>query len=355
MEAVRFLNPCAIEGAEAMPLVCPQCKQIFEHNGICPECKVVLLFHAQNLQREPATASPVDDDSSPWQQTPWGRIAIGLILAQGLSFGLQQLLTAGFIAGGESSETWQSVLGVVVYNAVFAVSLLIGGALSGAGQSRGMVYGALVGFVSGLLTFFMSDHRGDPLWFYAEPIIHLAAGALGGALGMVIWRPAPRLPELEPSNAKAVSLPTLGTSLARAFAGPIHPARVCAGVFFVVVGVVWSHAILEFLLRASNLAVSSKLQAQLVTMEISGLIALIGAAFAGATSLNGLKQGLCVGIGAAVIVIGVQFSDPKFTLESAVFTITGIVGLSMVGGWFGSQLFPPLDPRRRKKRFSYNS
>jgi hypothetical protein len=343
-----------------MPLVCPQCKQLFEHTGICPECHIVLLYHAANLQAESTSTGPGEDEVSRWQQTPWGKILIGLILAQGLSFGFQHLLTAGFLASGDSSDPWNTIFGLVLHHAVFAISLIIGGALSGAGQSRGIIYGALVGFGSGIITFMLRDQKSDafpPLLIYAEPVIHLAAGAIGGALGMLIWRPTPTLPELENTGTTPVVLPSLGFSLGKAFVGPIHLGRVCTGAFFIVVGVVWSHAILEFLLRASSgsLALTSKLQAQLVTMEISALVALIGAAFAGATTLNGLKQGLCVGIGASIIVLGVQFSDPNFVLESAVLTMSGIISLSLVGGWFGSQLFPPLDPSKRKKRFSYNN
>src|SRR5437899_2965126 len=106
-----------------MPLVCPQCKQLFEQNGVCPLCSVVLLYHAPNLQTEPAPSSAkVEDDPSQWQQTPWGKILIGLILAQGLNFGLQQLFTAGFLATGDTSDVWGTLWGIVLHHAVLALS-----------------------------------------------------------------------------------------------------------------------------------------------------------------------------------------------------------------------------------------
>jgi hypothetical protein len=341
-----------------MPLVCPQCKQLFEKNGVCPLCNVVLLYHAQNLNEPPPAATQLEDESPQWQQTPWGKILIGLILAQGLSFGLQQLLIAGFLVGGEGSDHWNTVLGVVLHHAVFAVSLLIGGALSGAGQSRGIIYGAFVGLVSGVISLVVQKLRGESfssMFIYAEPLMHLAAGALGGALGMLIWRPAPKVPELDGNST--TTLPSFGLGFGNLFVGPIHFGRVCAGALVIVVGVVWSHAILEFLLRASNnnLALTSKLQAQLVSMEISALVALVGAGFAGATTRNGIKQGLCVGLAASAIVLGIQISDPQFLLESAISTLSGIVTVALIGGWFGGQLFPPLDPNRRRRGLSYNS
>jgi hypothetical protein len=316
----------------------------------------VLLFHASNLQNEaPAGTTTIDDDVAQWQHTPWGKILIGLILAQGLSFGLLQFLTAGFLASGDD-DAWHTLWGLVARHAAHAVSLIIGGALTGASQRRGIIYGAFVGFCSGTITFLLQGHANaefSSMLTYAEPLLHMAIGAIGGALGMLIWRPTPQLPDLGGSTPTQVPLPLWGFSLGRMLDGPVHFGRVCAGAFVVVVGVVWSTAILEFLLRASNgaLNISSQLQAQLVSMEIAALVAILGAAFAGATTKNGLKQGLCVGIGACIIVLGIQIGNPRFSLESGIFTLSGIVIITLVGGWFGGQLFPPVHHKRHRVSF----
>ena len=76
--------------------------------------------------------------------------------------------------------------------------------------------------------------------------------------------------------------------------------------------------------------------------------ALAGAGLAGATTRNGLKQGLCVGIGSAVILVGVQLGSPKAVLETTMFMVLSTIFLSLAGGWFGGQLFPPIIERRRR-------
>jgi hypothetical protein len=339
-----------------MPLACPQCKQLFEKSGVCPLCNLVLMYHAPNLQGEPAAPNQEEDEQSRWQQTPWGKILIGLILAQGLNFGLQQLVTALFIGFGDGSDVWGTLWGIVVRHTVLGVSLLIGGALSGAGQSRGIIYGAFVGLTSGVISVCLhnqvSEMFSSPL-VYAAPILHLVTGAFGGALGMLIWPPTPALPELEGSSTPS-PLAGFGSVLGDMFTGPIHMGRIGAGAFVIVIGVVWSEAIMRFLLGATNggLTLTSKLQAELVRLEIAALVVLIGAAFAGATTRNGLKQGLCVGLAASAIVLGLQISDPRFILETAISTLSGIVGVALVGGWFGGQLFPPVSARRRKRGYS---
>jgi len=339
-----------------MPLACPQCKQSFEESGVCPVCNLVLMYHAPNLQGELPAPNQEEDDQSRWQQTPWGKILIGLILAQGLNFGLYQLVTAFFLAIVDTSDVWRTLWGIVVRHTVLAVSLLIGGALSGAGQSRGIIYGAIVGLTSGVISVClhnrMSEMFSSPL-IYGQPIIHLVTGAFGGALGMLIWRPTPALPELEGSSTPS-PLAGFGSVLGDTFTGPIHLGRICAGAFVVVIGVVWSEAIMKFLLYYTNgtLTLTSTLQAELVRLEVAAFAVLIGAAFAGATTRNGLKQGLCVGLAASAIVLGLQISDPRFILESVISTLSGIVGLALVGGWFGGQLFPPVSARKRKRGFS---
>ena len=339
-----------------MPLACPQCKQLFDQGGVCPLCHLVLMYHAPNLQSDPAAANQLEDDQSQWQQTPWGKILIGLILAQGLNFGVQHLVKAGFLFTENNTDVWGTLWGIVLHHTILAVSLLIGGALSGAGQSRGIIYGAFVGLTSGVISVCLHNFKSESfssVLIYAEPIIHLVTGAFGGALGMLIWRPIPVLPEFEGSS-NPVPLPGLGAVLGDMFSGPVYMGRICVGAFVVVIGVVWSQAIMEFLLRNTNgtLALTSKLQAQLVSLEIAALVVMIGAAFAGATTRNGLKQGLCVGLAASAIVLGVQISDPRFVLESAFTTLTGIVGVTLVGGWFGGQLFPPVTGRKRKRGLS---
>src|ERR1700688_1040411 len=95
-----------------MAMVCPQCNRSFAQHLNCPECGGRLLFqaHTRGVTSEEILAG----NRSQWQQTPWGRMAVGLILAQGLAYGLQQLLTAGLLATGEQPTLWTTLRGVLV-------------------------------------------------------------------------------------------------------------------------------------------------------------------------------------------------------------------------------------------------
>jgi hypothetical protein len=335
-----------------MSMVCPQCNQTYEQEErICPTCNVQLLFFARI--QSPATQHHEDDDVGQWQQTPWGRIIIGLVLAQGTAIGLKQLLTAGLLVSveGGTQAVWATLPGLALLHSLHAIGLLAGGALCGAGQERGTMYGALVGLLNGLIFAVLQPPvRLDTVpesVLYAQPVLHLLVGAIGGWIGSTIWRPTPHLTL---PNTR-LSLPPPPTFEMRWLQGPIHWIRVIAGALLVACGVMWSTLILNRLVDFSGGAwtVETHFQARLLSWEIAGLTIVLGALFAGATTGNGAKQGLCVGIGGTVLFIGFQMADPRVNLETAVFTVLCMIGLGLAGGWFGTQLFPPLEARPRKR------
>src|SRR5262249_7410290 len=106
-----------------------------------------------------------------------------------------------------------------------------------------------------------------------------------------------------------------------------------------------------FIIEISDGALSSAshFQDRMLLMEISALVTLAGAAFAGATSYNGLKQGLCVGVGTCVILAGIYLGNAKAPLEATALSLVSTLILSLAGGWFGGQLFPPVIPKRRQQ------
>jgi len=333
-----------------MAMVCPQCNKAHEQHLNCPDCGGRLLFQA-NTRAVSATDDPAGD-AGQWQQTPWGRMMVGLLIAQGLAYGLQQLLNAGLRATGEQTSVWTTLLGIVLLHSIQGMCLLIGGALTGAGKQRGVLYGSLVGLGNGMIFLLVQRQSGEVLTeiaMYGQPLLHMAFGALGGLIGRSIWKPAPTLLVPDSDVGKSV---TLAAPTFQFMAGPVYLGRVCVGVVIVVMGVVWSNAILQWVMTASGgaLEIRSHLQAQLIGWEVNALAALFGSGLAGSSTFNGLKQGLFVGAGAALILGGIQLGNPKAVLETTVFMMTGIAVLSVAGGWFGSQLFPPVGAAKRRNR-----
>src|SRR5262245_65755160 len=91
----RFQRPSLqAEGHSVMAMVCPQCKTSFDQRLQCPHCDVRLIYHesAGRAGNVPLVGAGA------WQQTPWGRIFIGLLLAQGLYYGLRHLCVAALLA-----------------------------------------------------------------------------------------------------------------------------------------------------------------------------------------------------------------------------------------------------------------
>jgi hypothetical protein len=276
------------------------------------------------------------------------------MLAQGLAYGSQHLFTAGFLVHDQtngSSPVWATLWGLVLLHVLQGTSLLIGAALTGAGQRQGMLFGGLIGLIHGLIFLFVQQHNHEELSLVAacgQPILFAAIGALGGRIGMLIWTPTPLLPMTQ--NDHAPKIPWNALSFLQYFEGPVNLGRVVIGILVVVIGVVWSNLILSIIINASGgaLILSTHLQDRLLLFEISALATLAGSGLAGATTWNGLKQGLCVGIGSSVILVGIQLGSPSAVLETTLFMVISTMFLSLAGGWFGGQLFPPVCQRRRR-------
>ena len=100
-----------------MSMVCPKCNGAFEQRWQCPTCGVRLAY-----QSGPRPILGDVGQGSPWGQTPWGRILVGVVLSQGLYYGLRQFATAGLLATGDEAArgVWSTLCGLVVLQAIQA-------------------------------------------------------------------------------------------------------------------------------------------------------------------------------------------------------------------------------------------
>jgi hypothetical protein len=331
-----------------MAMVCPKCNGAFEQRWQCPTCGVRLAYQS-------GTRPTLDDTpASPWGQTPWGRILAGVLLSQGLYYGLRQLATAGLLATGDASArgVWSTLCGLVVLQAIQAVCIILAGMLAGAGLRQGIVFGAVVGVWNGMVSVIVQGAVGVPhtaVTLLGLPILHTAFGAVGGFAGCQIWKP---LPTLAGPASPQVAPPITPACVRRPlFDGPVAWGRMLLGTALAVGGGIWAHVILDLVLTASEgaLNIDDQLQAQLVTWEVTGLAMLAGSALAGAGTANSLKQGLCVGFLVAVVLLGVRIGKGNVPPPDLILTVACSLALGLAGGWFGGSLFPPLlkDPRHK--------
>ena len=139
-----------------MAMICPQCNESFNQRLQCPRCDVRLQYQPGRHDSGSHAEEPQD-----WQQTPWGRLLVGLLVAQGLYYGLRQLWTAGVLATNDTSDSvWAALTGIIVMQALQAVGVVAAGILTGAGQRRGLLLGGAVGVWNGVLFVFFRHWLG---------------------------------------------------------------------------------------------------------------------------------------------------------------------------------------------------
>lgn len=324
-------------------MVCGQCEQAFERRIDCPDCGVRLHFQAASQKKGGRDAR--------WQNQPLGRVLIGVMLAQGLTYGLR--LFVGTIFESDSSELSQTELlwSLVTVQGVQALCLLAAGVLTGAGQKQGLFLGSLVGIFSAIISFIIRQVSGEAVSevvLYGEPIVQVVFASGGGLLGSLIWRPLPTIQLALPlgPKKKASKAPLNKTLLS----GPVAWFRVCLGTVVAIAGIVGSAVVFDVLLELGRgeFKIESSIQSRIIVWEISGLAVLIGAGVAGFGAFNGFKQGFCVGMVAGVILIGKHFVFPGSTLEETLLVVFCVMALSVGGGWFSAKLFPPVVPKKRR-------
>jgi hypothetical protein len=328
-----------------MSMVCPQCQGSFPQRLQCPTCGVRLEYRAGGGTREVASAG---GRLVGWQQNPWGRVFVGLLLAQGIYYGLCQLARAALLAFQPDDIAglfWVSLTGILVLQGLQAVALLVGGTLAGASQRYGLLFGGVVGVGNSLI--FVLTQAGNlqlasPVVLYGQPVLQVAFGVVGGAMGMLIWRPLPVLRNpVRPTPVKGVArrAPIL-------FGGRVAWLHVLAGTAVAVAGTLSAHLILELVFEAGrgHFNASAYLEDSLLTWEVGALAMILGGAVGGYGTSNGLKQGLCVGLLTSLILTGLTLGSARPHFDNLLLNGTTALILCLVGGWFGTQLFPPLLP-----------
>jgi hypothetical protein len=290
-----------------------------------------------------------------WQHTALGRVCVGVILAQGLAYGLRMFCTAAAsVSDDEASTVWAGLYGLILLQGLQIVGLLVGSGLAGAGQARAALLGAAVGLLNSCVVLILQAVNGEPvtrLDLYGQPLLYLVVGLAGGCAGRIIWRPLPTLRLASPPGA----MKNLKSQSARALQtlnAPVSWMRVLLGTGIVLIGVFWPKAILDFILEAGHgkITVSTHLQARLVTWEVMALFAVLGAGLAGTNTFSGAKQGICVAIAASLCFLAVQLGRGRALAgDQVLLTLVVLLVLGLVGGWFGGALFPPVVSRARRR------
>jgi hypothetical protein len=300
-----------------------------------------------------------------------------VLLALGLCFGLLRLCAGSFAAFGNGAEDGgvSPLTRLFLFQGLQALALVAGGIFAGAGQRRGAGLGAIVGVMSGLLVltamldgFFVFVDRSflrdlltpgatiRNVTLYGLPVLFAFCGALGGLIGGFVWKPFADID----STSGPVRPGTRHGAFQRvawlsdlSWTGPVAWGRVIAGTAVAVGGAVWTNAILNLIILATQgkLSITTAWEDQVSYGEVFSLSILVGGCVAGTNTFNGLRQGVLVGIGGA-LVLGMFFLSGSLAQSvPAIYPVLSTLFLGPIGGWFGSELLPPVcvAPRRRRR------
>jgi len=328
---------------------------------LCPNCYVQLQASTDGPTSDASSYSDRLQDYFPQLQPPfWMRFLIGLILAQGLYYGLRELVLAYLYAVDASPHWWGTDGGWVAARSLQLTALFIGAVVAGAGHSRAVFLGLVLGICNSVIVLVAEYRLGslpEGAVLYGQPVAHLVAGVAGGLLGQLVWRPVhafPALPGMAPINYTPMEV------LIRR--DPLRWAHILLGAALALVGTVGAERFRMFLSQAGTTTGGTLIQVQFVDWQLATLALLLGGAYAGANTRSGLRHGMIAGALAAAGLIVAQFSlqvaffpAHEFWLgQLELLPLGGQVQLAGVffcsvtawltvaaGGWLGGELMPP--------------
>jgi hypothetical protein len=344
---------------------CPQCHGIFETQFLCPSCGVETREVAEHSAAAPMPIE-LEYADAPGMAT---RFMAGLLLAQGIYYGISQFGIAFHLALGESNS-W-STLGGLGNTALMLLAVFVGSLVAGAGNPRGMAAGAAMGLIHALALIGAGLEFG--VWSTDGLVIVgwiplTAAGALGGRCGRHIWPAIADIRRPAKDAARVSRASRSGVDRAVRKTVPIAWPRVLAGAAVAICFTVWAGQVRDYVIGTSGgkFSVDSRLQLHFVTWVIAALAVMVGGAVGGASTRGGIRHGLLVGAIAAIGIFLVQsqiirggLPAERFfasviglpeasTLSSArlgLFLLSNTVALAMFGGWFGEALLPRVQNR----------
>src|SRR5262249_7319294 len=160
----------------------------------------------------------------------------GLILSQGLFYGLRHLTTGLLLAAEDASteEMWSDVRNLLILQGIQLFGVLVGGTLAGGGQRSGLFLGAVVGAWNGVLGVLLRQTRAREVTLVGlsgQRLLPAFAGSGGGAFGALVWKPIP--PAAVPLARPPPRKPAPRRKSAW-LAGKIHFVRILLGAFIAV-------------------------------------------------------------------------------------------------------------------------
>jgi hypothetical protein len=335
-----------------MSMVCPTCDVVHEQKLTCPTCGGRL--HYRSAGERPRPVGP----GGRWLHSAWGRLLLGLVLAQGLTYAFRQLYTALELAFHDQLILNDADPRVyVLLQGLQLTALVVGGVLAGGGQRAGAFLGALLGVANGalLLAFHPGPAASAPVAWVSQPLLHGVFGGVAGWIGASVWKPLPA--PAGPAASRLVARLGAARKALSLFAGRVAWVRVAVGASLAVFGSLFATLMLELAVHAADsrgyVATPAYeiqyMRDRILTWEVKALAILAGAALAGVNTRNGFKQGLFVGVLVVLVLSGALAAQGQATLAILAGTVISALCLSIVGGWFGSQLLPPVVSARRPR------
>jgi hypothetical protein len=358
-----------------MQLFCQSCQAAFASATHCLRCGSRLLSPQESFIHSGKAKAPPPDAI---QSTFANRLAVGVLIALGLAFGLREIAaTVSLLMDDAFNDLWNHSNSDPATFGIRLFAVLAGALIAGAGRGPAMAVGAAVGLLAGCLftgfDLYAAGRIQDLLGVFLAGAYPLIGGLAGGA-GARLWPADVILPEPARLSSHGSSM-LQQLAVEDAVRHEVRPTawlQIGAGAILAMIGIIASDPIRFGLVKVSfgwlNTGGISK--APVIGLEIGTFTALLGGVIAAIGTGSGARHGFFAAIlASAGILIGstsranglfpsvegflnlLAIEHDSLTAPRIAINVTlALMLLMSLAGWLGGQLFPPLMPKHLRNR-----
>lgn len=302
-----------------------------------------------------------------WSQNPWLRLFVGVAVALGSFHAIRRLVEAAFLVLGPSSMalTWRGWTGFFVWHGLQMVTFFIGAMVAGSGQPLWLFYGSVLGFIGAMMGLILTlgKHTMVPDMVLLLQIgMEMAAAITGAWLGSFIWKPLTTIKADLPVDRKAALEAARRIKPYKELLDSfnfltikLRWLRLLTGVVIGVAGYTFAREIFNTFVNQLRLGGAldnaREIRLDLIRDLIGAAAVGLGGFIAGSGSKNGPAHGIWLAVlcGGGVIAHNYLWRDPPLRSDELMPQLTLIAFLSVMGGFMGSRLMPPISKIQQSK------
>lgn len=334
---------------------------------VSKQLKMNQPLFADNAAIGLTTSLQTDNPFTPghWSQNIVIRLAIGVGVTVGITILLMRLIDLAMFWTGSDEKFWNTLAGFITWQTIQVIAVFFGSMLAVAGRNEMVLLGLLIGMVVGFTTLILfptNPHVSSTLYF-AMPAWFAVSSTLGAIIGESLWHPLQRkqarttsISKLTQEHADMSIMQTVRMAIVNMILANIRWIKVILASACIVATLWFAQPAVNWIISKFGLqdwVQEVGLQKSWVVTMLKITVVILGATFAGSSTMHGIAHGFWVGLMSGVANLLLHVFIPKTEVlptDLILWEIGWVFAVSIAAGGFGAHVIPPMIVLAQRRR-----